>query len=92
MFDERTHRLRYIGSPPFASAVAQTLREAGLDVSYTPPIEQRGVEAIAEGVVVYFVCKGSDAALKVAVAKVRERLGRRGRIEVEGDDPEGSSD
>jgi hypothetical protein len=80
---EQQHQISYTGPAPFASAVAQTLNEAGLAVSWTRPDERRDAQAMLEAVTVYYICKGTDAAVKAAVDKAREALGKRGRVEVE---------
>jgi hypothetical protein len=87
---EQQHRIIYTGSAPFASAVAQTLTEEGLDLSWTRPDEQRGMGTMVEAVTVYYFCKATDATVKAAVDKARERLGRRGRLDLDGDDGDDS--
>jgi hypothetical protein len=85
---EQQQQISYTGPAPFASAVAQTLNEAGLAVSWTRPDERRNAQAMLEAVTVYYVCKGTDAAVKVGVDKAREARGGRGRVEVEDDGSE----
>jgi len=89
---EVTQSVRYTGSPALASAVAQTLAESGIEVSWTPPLEQRGLEWLPEGVTVYYLCKGGDTALAAALDLVRERLGRRGTVEVDEETPDEGPD
>jgi hypothetical protein len=91
MSTEQQYRISYSGPAPFASAVAQTLTEQGLDLAWARADEQRGMEAIAEAITVYYVCKGTDATVKAAVDKARERLGGRGRIDLDGGDDESGS-
>ena len=80
-------RVRYVGAAPFAGAVAQILTEEGIEVSpWTRPEERRDYQSMVESVVVYFVCKGSDTAVKAALQKVRERLGRRVNVELDDED------
>jgi len=86
MDGQQQYRITYTGSAPLASLVAQTLTNAGLDVSWDPPYERRDVQTMAEAVAVYYFCKGTDAAVKAAVQAVRERLRGRGRIDVDGQD------
>jgi hypothetical protein len=38
-----------------------------------------------EAVTLYYICKGTDAAVKAAVDKAREARGKRGRVEIEDD-------
>jgi hypothetical protein len=86
MPETQTYRILYTGTAPFAGWVAQTLREEGLDVSWTPPIEERGVVSdVVENVTVTLIVNGTTAAVLAAVAKARERLGRRGTVEIEDD-------
>ncbi len=77
------YRISYTGSAPLASLVAQMLTNAGLDVSWDPPYERRNMQTMAETVVVYYFCKGTDAAVKAAVQVARERLRGRGRIDLD---------
>jgi hypothetical protein len=86
MADEQQYRISYTGSAPLASLVAQMLTNAGLDVSWDPPHEQRNMQTTAGTVIVYYFCKGTDAAVKAAVQAVRERLRERGRIDLNGGD------
>jgi hypothetical protein len=81
-------RVRYVGAAPFASAVAQILTEEGIEVlPWSRPEERRDYQTMVESVVVYFVCKGTDAAVKAALQKVSEKLGRRGNVELDDEDP-----
>jgi hypothetical protein len=86
MADEQQYRISYTGSAPLASLVAQMLTNAALDVSWDPPHEQRNMQTMADTVIVYYFCKGTDAAVKAAVQAVRERLRERGRIDLNGGD------
>jgi hypothetical protein len=86
MADEQQYRVAYIGPAPLASLVAQMLTNAGLDVSWDPPHERRDMQTTADTVIVYYFCKGTDAAVKAAVQAVRERLRVRGRIDLNGGD------
>ncbi len=79
MHEART--VRYTGNPALAGAVAASLREEGVEVRYDPPIEARGREQMAEAVAVYYFLKGSDAAIRLALWKFRERFGKHGKIE-----------
>jgi hypothetical protein len=85
-----TKRVTYTGSPRLASAVAQMLEEEGVEVTYTPPTEQRDLSTMAQAVTVYFFCKGSEAAIAAALRKYRERFGGGGSFELDSDD--GSDD
>jgi hypothetical protein len=85
MPDSRTYRILYTGTAPFAGWVAQTLREEGLDVSWTP-VEERGtVSDVVENVTVALIVTGTTAAVDAAVAKARELLLGHGTVEVEDD-------
>ena len=83
MDDQRQYRISYTGSAPLASLVAQMLTNAGLDVSWDPPHERRNMQTMAETVIVYYFCKGTDAAVKAAVQAARERLRGRGQIDLD---------
>jgi hypothetical protein len=66
--------------------VAQALREEGLDVSWTPPVEERGtVSDAVDNVTVALVVNGTSEAVRAAVAKARELLLGHGTVEVEDD-------
>jgi hypothetical protein len=86
MPDSRTYRILYTGTAPFAGWVAQTLREEGLDVSWTP-VEERGtVSDVVDNVTVALVVNGTSEAVRAAVAKARELLSGHGTVEVEDED------
>lgn len=77
----------YQGPAPFASLLAQTLREEGVDVSYQPPTEERGVGEVLETVVVSLFCAGTYDAIKYGVHRfASSRLGRNARTEIEDED------
>ena len=82
-----TCELIYAGPAPFAGLVAQTLRQEGLDVSWTPPEEKRGLETVVDMVTVVYVVRGIDAVGR-AIAKARERLRGRGTIKRKDDNDE----
>jgi methylmalonyl-CoA mutase cobalamin-binding subunit len=82
----QTYRIVYTGTAPFAGWVAQTLREEGLDVSWTPPVEERGaVSDVVENVTVALIVSGTTAAVRGAVAQARELLRGHGTVEIEDD-------
>ncbi len=76
---EQTRTLRYTGSPTFAGLFAQTLRDEGVVVEYEPPFERRDAASMVEAVTVFFICRGSEVAIKAAVDKWRARS--RGKVE-----------
>lgn len=77
----------YEGPAPFASLLAQILREEGVDVSYEPPTEKRGAGEVLETVVVSLFCAGTYDAIKYGVQRfAASRLGRNARTEIEGED------
>lgn len=92
-------RLRYVGIAPFASLVGQLLREEGIEVSWEPPEERRGLSDMAAdavvGVTVHYLCKVGDvtvprlkARLDDILTKIRKRIGSRGTIDIEPDQDE----
>jgi len=83
MADQQQYRIIYAGSAPLASLVAQMLTNAGIDVSWDPPYERRNMQTMAETVIVYYFCKGTDAAVKAALQAARERLRGRGQINLD---------
>jgi hypothetical protein len=87
MPDTQTYRILYTGTASFAGWVAQALREEGLDVSWTPPVEERGtVSDVVDNVTVALVVNGTSEAVRAAVAKARELLSGHGTVEVEDED------
>lgn len=76
-------RLRYVGIPAFAGRVGQALREEGVEASWEPPGERRGLQEMAEMVIVYYFCRGGDQAIDAAMKKIRGWLGPRGTIETD---------
>jgi hypothetical protein len=84
MPDTQTYRILYTGTAPFAGWVAQALGEEGLDVSWTPPVEERGtVSDVVENVTVALIVTSTSAAVDAAVAKARELVLGHGTVEVE---------
>ncbi len=67
--------------PAAGQSLADGTASTGVEVQYEPPLEQRGAETMAEAVAAYYFLKGSDAALKVAVERVRARFGSMVKIE-----------
>ena len=87
MPDTQTHRILYTGTASFAGWVAQSLREEGLDVSWTPPVEERGaVSEVVESVTVALIVNGTSEAVDAAVAKARGLVLGHGTVEVEVED------
>lgn len=77
----------YRGPAPFASALAQVLREEGIEVRYERPIEERGVREIAETVIVSLACSGAYDVIKAGVLRFRSsRFGGVARVEIEEDE------
>jgi len=79
------YRLRFEGGPARVGALAQELREAGVEVDYEPPTEERGAGQIAADVVVGIVANGTYDAVKTAVGRFRERHPH-STVELEDDD------
>jgi hypothetical protein len=72
--------ITYEGPPVAVSALAQMLREEGVDVGYKPPQERRG-GGIAEEVVVGLLCNGLYAAMTAGVQRFRDsRFGRAAKV------------
>lgn len=84
-------QLAYTGHSAFVSALAQALRAEGLEVSYDPPVERRGlgaddVQRIVVAVNAAEVTAATKATIKAVVAKFREQFPG---TEVEDDHREG---
>jgi hypothetical protein len=82
-----TKSVEYIGPPAFVGALAQCLREEGVEVDYEPPIEERGGTEVAREVVIGIMANGAWAAIVLGVKKYRKRFGK-GRVKLEGEDDE----
>jgi hypothetical protein len=67
-----TYSIRYEGGPARVGALAQELREAGVEVEYEPPTEERGAGQIAQDVVIGIAANGAYEAIKTAIARFRE--------------------
>ena len=61
------------------------LRNEGVEVSYDPREEKRGVGDDLHTVVVFLICSGSLGAINLGIAKFREMWSSRG-VTVETDD------
>ena len=65
-------RVRYEGSPLFAGTLGRLLEEHGVEVRFDPDVQGRpGVDG-ATGVTVHYLCRGSLAAIDVAVQRFLE--------------------
>ena len=75
-----TVHLTHTGSPRTAAMLADLLEKEGIEVSWERPVERRDAAAAAEAVAIFLTCRmaeaGGKAALRAAVAKVRERWPR----------------
>ena len=86
-------KIRYEGSPAFASALVQMLTEQGVEVElWERPTEQRDLAGAAQEVVVNLVTHGTEIAIGMALAEFRRRFGKGGKADVEDDKPEDKDD
>lgn len=69
-------QVTYKGSAPFASLLAQKLKEAGLSVSYEPPTEQRDLESVIELVRITFEVIGDGSIVWSVVRTFKSRFPR----------------
>ncbi|WP_109509300.1 hypothetical protein [Nocardioides speluncae] len=82
----------YRGPAPFASALAQMLREEGVEVNYAPPIEERG-GGIVEAVVVSLACSATYDLIKAGVLRFRaSRFGASATVELPNEDTRGDAE
>ncbi|HVV29503.1 MAG TPA: hypothetical protein VHC41_01355 [Mycobacteriales bacterium] len=76
--------LTYRGPAAFVGALAQVLREDGLEVTYQPPEEYRSAGEVEQQAVVALVVMygkdGIDALLRASVEKYRQRFKDRGTV------------
>jgi hypothetical protein len=78
-------KITYIGPPEPASALAQLLREQGVEVKVAPPLEMRSAASdFVRDVAVEMVASGGLAAIFLAVRKFREWFPH-ARVEIGGD-------
>ena len=82
-----SQQFTYSGPAPLASVFAQMLKETGLRVAWSPPVEERGLSDVPQQVVVNLLTIGSTAAViaggKAAMKKFRERFPGAARIDSE---------
>ena len=65
------------------------LKEEGVRVNYTPPVEQRGAGELVGTVVVSLACSGAYDLIKVGVGRFRDsRFGRAAKVELPEEPPE----
>ena len=83
-----TRRITYRGNPAHASMLVQMLEEEGAAVAWERPTEQRGIQELAQGVVVHMVATGSITAIATAVAKFRKHMHGRAAATIENDEPD----
>jgi hypothetical protein len=69
-------QVTYKGSAPFASLLAQELKEAGLSVSYEPPTEQRDLESVIELARITFEVIGDGSIVWSVVRTFKSRFPR----------------
>jgi hypothetical protein len=72
---------------PIVSMLVQMLRDAGADVEWTPPLEQRGMAQDVHEAVVAIIATGVYDEIKAAVAQFVARTGGRAHIETREIDP-----
>jgi hypothetical protein len=67
------HTIRYVGSPELASLFVRMLETEGASVKWDPPLERQDLPEMAETVVTTLIVLGTEAAVRAAVTKFRER-------------------
>lgn len=72
----RTVELQYEGPPALVGALAQMLREDGMQVSYEPPMEQRDAALVIAIVTLVVQVTGADDRMKAAIDRFVERFKR----------------
>lgn len=84
--------IRYTGSAEFASMLASDLRDAGLEVDYTPPMEQRRLRDVAEAYVFVMTIVGTADTIKMVGGPIIEQFRKRwpkAKVEVDWRDGRG---
>jgi hypothetical protein len=62
--------LRYTGTAPFVSMLAQMLEDEGLAVVYEPPMEERGLDQGLVVVILYVSMKVVDKTIDMVLDRV----------------------
>jgi hypothetical protein len=81
------YRIRYEGGAAIVGALAQMLREEGVEVTYEPPDEWRSptIPTVVAAVVVNMIANGAYDAIKAGIRRFRG-LFPRSSVEIEDDD------
>ncbi len=69
--------ITYRGPAPFVSALAQMLREEGVNVTYAPPVEERGIGDAAVEVVLYLGDQAVSGLMGAGIATVLTKFNKR---------------
>jgi hypothetical protein len=83
-----TRTIRYQGDPARASALVQMLEQQGVQVSWTPPREERGLATDVTAVVINLVSTGSAVGIAAAVKQFRQRFPK-ATVKVDGEPDDG---
>ena len=88
-----TRWIIFQGDPACAPALAQSLREQGVEVVWERPAERPRVEETAQQeVLIDIVVSGPFTAMLAGVKKFRERFGDGARVSIEGEDDTGAGE
>jgi hypothetical protein len=80
---QTTRRVTYRGNPAFASMLVQMLEQESATVKWEQPLEQRGMGAGTQEVIVQMVATGGVTDIAAAIAKFRKHMQGRAEATVE---------
>jgi hypothetical protein len=92
MTAEVTGTITYRGKPPWHTALVQFLKEEGVQVEWSPPVEpsERWITADVNDLVVSLVATGTAAGIGYAIKRFLNYGPRsKGKVEVEGEPDDG---
>jgi hypothetical protein len=85
---DMTKTIKYRGDPARASGLVQMLEHQGVQVSWSPPREQRGLGADINEVLVSLVSTGSAVGIGTAVKQFRQRFPK-ATVKIDGEPDDG---
>lgn len=78
-----TWTIKYTGGPIVVRAVVHTLEEHGLQVSWEPPLEERGGINVVHEVIVPLLVSGAPKVVSAAYREAKRRLRPGQQLEID---------